>query len=505
MHVPGWRELSAACIAIAMTACARTPASSVAEQHNTPSGVSRADALPARGADVPVAEVADIPVAPVGPNSPPAKCTAHERLGYAAPAVKYTYGPARPVQPFYQWQSNHGYCGEVSLLQTGMRNGLWASQYNVRLLCGYQSQGDDGLAAGTPLLQSGPDGYCASHPNDNGAPTAAHAAQLLLDVGDQAKGQNSVLTCLHNAGLAAQTYAAPGDVDGQAALQDFVVWVKQQLLAGHWVTTGVLARGGDNTEYDHIVSVVSFGSDHAASAAYDPDEVLYLEDHGAYTFDGKAETNHPAVPPGTASGTAGCTPYRFGIRVGDLGHTRASFDALKTGQPYALAIPDRSLSDPLLNYAFAVTGPLDDDQVALPVSVSILKSSVAGVQNPVSPVVGCNYEAPYIGSSDTGDSCTNQPPSSWMDLQLRIDVEGLTAGKGYHLYRYVFDAVAPPAGLAPVGTNMALAVPHAKFNAQQALATSSQTFVATGPTYSEVFAVRSDQVAVFRAVPLEAP
>lgn len=297
---------------------------------------------------------------------------------------------------------------------------------------------------------------------------------------------------------------ATGSVSG-CATQHLVVWIKAQLLAGHWVTTGVLMQGGENTEYDHIVSVVSFGSNRAANAAYDPDEVLYFEDHGAFTLQGRATGDNPAVPPGAGADKAGCTPFLFGIRVGDLGKTRASLDALKTKQPYAFAIPDRSLSEPRLNYAFAVTGPLDADHRTLPVSVSIVRSAVRGVDNPLSPVAGYNYEAPYVGSSDTGDSCTNLPPAAWMDLQLRIDVEGLTAGTSYTLYRYVFDGVRPPAGASRVATNVALAVPRSHFNARSAQATSASRFVATGPSYSETVRLRSDQVAVFRAVPAGAP
>ncbi len=63
----------------------------------------------------------------------------------------------------------------------------------------------------------------------------------------------------------------------------------------------------------------------------------------------------------------------------------------------------------------------------------------------------------------------------------------------------------PPAGQAAVGANMALAVPRAGFNAHKAQATSAKAYVATGPTYSETVNLRSDQVAVFRAVPAEAP
>jgi len=92
-----------------------------------------------------------------------------------------------------------------------------------------------------------------------------------------------------------------------------------------------------------------------------------------------------------------------------------------------------------------------------------------------------------------------------MDLQLRVEVQGLTAGKQYNLYRYIFDAVTAQAGTTPVGTHVALAVPRAGFNGKRASATSAVSFTATGSTYAETLALRSDRVAVFRAVPVEAP
>jgi len=36
--------------------------------------------------------------------------------------------PNGNVAPFYQWQSNTGYCGEVSLMQAALANGEWLSQ-----------------------------------------------------------------------------------------------------------------------------------------------------------------------------------------------------------------------------------------------------------------------------------------------------------------------------------------------------------------------------------------
>ncbi len=58
------------------------------------------------------------------------------------------------VQPFYQWEANNGYCGEVSLLMAGMSNGQWMSQYNSRLICG-AFFGPESNGSGASLLQAG--------------------------------------------------------------------------------------------------------------------------------------------------------------------------------------------------------------------------------------------------------------------------------------------------------------------------------------------------------------
>ncbi len=430
-------------------------------------------------------------------------------LGYTPPATTARIVPTRPIRPFYQWQSNNGYCGEVSLLQAAMNNGLWASQYNVRLLCGFQSQGDDGYAKGTPLLQSGPDGYCAAHTNSRGVATAQQASQLLIDDGDAARGQNSVLTCAANAGLAAVRYITPSPLDGQPAFQNYIVWLKQHFIAGHAVTAGVLTPGGQQDEYDHIVSVASVGTNHAASdSSYYDDDVVYFEDHGAYTFDGASATNNPAVPPGAGApaNSRKCTPYIFGVRVGDLAKSRASLAAATNGQPYAMALPNRSApGGALLNYAFAVTGPLDDAGVTLPVVLSVEKTSTNGADNPRDPVAGYQYETPYIGTSNDGESCTNAAPSAWMTMHLRVEVHGLTAGNKYNLYRYEFDRVGSAAVPMPVGALAALAVPKSGFNAKRASATAATTFTATAGIYAETITLQSSRIVVFRAVPVEAP
>ena len=91
-------------------------------------------------------------------------CTQNRLDGTKPPSTQFMVYPAQTVVPFYQWQSNNGYCGEVSMIQAGLNHGQWMSQFNARLVCG------------TGLSQSGPRGWCKSHDNQ-----PHHNAQLLLE------------------------------------------------------------------------------------------------------------------------------------------------------------------------------------------------------------------------------------------------------------------------------------------------------------------------------------
>ena len=43
-------------------------------------------------------------------------CTQNPLDGTTPPKRQFMLYPAQTVVPFYQWQSNNGYCGEVSLI-----------------------------------------------------------------------------------------------------------------------------------------------------------------------------------------------------------------------------------------------------------------------------------------------------------------------------------------------------------------------------------------------------
>jgi hypothetical protein len=124
----------------------------------------------------------------------------------------------------------------------------------------------------------------------------------------------------------------------------------------------------------------------------------------------------------------------------------------------------------------------------------------SGSTNPFDPIAGYNYENPYIGTSDKGKSCTNTPPSAWMtNFVLQAAVSGLTPGVSYNLYEYQFSSVSG------AGSAAALAVPGSDFNANAGMATHVTTFTASGSTYAQSITTTSDQIVVFRYVPVSAP
>ncbi len=422
--------------------------------------------------------------------------------GTTPPATTFYIYPRQAVQPFYQWENNNGYCGEVSMMQAGLNNGQWMSQFNARLICG------------TGLSQSGLSGGCSAHKE-----RANFNAQLLIeDPGTGVSGPNiyaDAAQCIANSRLAGATFAYSGQTPGVAGYEQYMAWVKQEVIAGHQVTLALLIQGGAGTQYDHEVAVMKIGTNHSpADATYYADDVVYFDDHGAYTLVGTQFGPNPAIPPGAGSNTTGCTPYIYGYTFGSLPNTRAGANQ-KGAQGYSIIIPgdgtiltgaggsgyDRvSISGPH-NYGFSISGPADTAGVTLPVAVTIGGPTLTqGTANPADPIAGYDYENPKIGSSNWGLGCTNQPPTSWMSsLILQVTVSGLTPGAVYNLYEYDFSSVTGE------GSAAALAVPVENFNANASLASHVTRFTAGGSTLQQSVTTTSNRIVVFRCVPASAP
>jgi hypothetical protein len=435
-------------------------------------------------------------------------CTQSRVDGTTAPSTTYYIHPAQPVVPFYQWENNNGYCGEVSLMQAAMNNGQWMSQFNARLICG------------TGLSQSGPDGWCSSHKN-----VPNYNSQVLIE--DPNTGVTGPLTyadaaaCIANSRLVGSTYpymTGYGKPNlGLSGYQDYMSWVKRELIAGHQVTVAILWKYGTDPQCDHEVSVIKIGTNHSPlDPAYYPDDVLYIDDHGLYTVIAKRlSNNNPAIPLGAGSDASGCTPYVFGYTFASLAQTRKGASA-STGQAYSMVIPgvyptytyageDGYKGTTAItghNYAFSISGAVDNSTggpYLLPIQISIPSATKTnGIANPLDPVAGWQYENSMIGTSLTGLSCTNTPPQYWMSLlNLQVTVSGLNPGTMYNLYEYDLNGIA--------GTAAALQVPTKNFNSNASMATRATHFQAPGITYTQTVTTTSDKVVVFRAVPASAP
>jgi hypothetical protein len=415
--------------------------------------------------------------------------------------ISYIY-PRQTLQPFYQWENNDGYCGEVSMMQAGLNNGQWMSQFNARLICG------------TGLSQSGPNGACAAH----GGQVDYNAQLLIEDPGTGVSGPNTyadAALCLSNSRLGASTYNYSVETPGIAGYEKYMSWVKQEVISGHQVTIAALLNGGSDPQYDHEVAVIKIGTNHSpADPTYYPDDVVYFDDHGVYTLSGKTFTSNPAIPPGAGSDSTGCTPFVFGYTFGSLANTRAGANR-KGAQGYSIIIPgDGTIHTytggsgyatvPIAgphNYGFSVAGPEDPTGVTLPVALTIAGPTVTkGLANPLDPVAGYDYENPMIGANVWGRGCTNTPPDAWMtNFVLQVAVSGLTPGVSYNLYEYEFSSVEGQ------GSAAALAVPVEDFNANAGLATSVTTFTAVSSTFQQTVTTTSDKIVVFRCVPVTAP
>jgi hypothetical protein len=310
--------------------------------------------------------------------------------------------------------------------------------------------------------------------------------------------------------LSATTFNYSHQPKGIAGYRQFMSWVKAQMIAGNQVTIGILDKHGTDPQYDHEVSVIKIGTNHAKNdSTYYDDDVLYFDDHGGVSL----IEDSPSIPSGAGDDVKGCMPYIVGYTFESLANTREGANA-KSSQEYSIIIPgvfptftktgwDGVNVNPApivgANYGFSVSGPADSDRITLAVTLEILNSTTGGVENPFDPVAGYNYENPMIGTDPKGNSCTNSPPKEWMNLILRTTVSGLKPGTEYNLYEYDFDQIEG------VDAEAALAVPTAHFNERASEATHVTRFVADGPKFSETLAISSNKIVVFRCVPASAP
>jgi hypothetical protein len=318
------------------------------------------------------------------------------------------YAAANDIPPRLQWMANHGYCGEVAIISAGLYYGQYASQYEARALA------SDGL------------------PQNEGK------SQLLLGGDDRRAARLMHLNALE------------WDTNAEQSTDDFLGWVKQNVVAGYPVVIGIYMNyyrfygihdPHAGAIYDHIVPVTGVASNHPlGDPAYDPSDTLTFSDSGVWS------TDHSR-------------PYVFTYGFGAFQRDREQANA-KNGPIY-------SLDDRARNYGVAITGIADDNHETLPVRVA----------------TNVDYERPAMKQGET-----SRPAS--MPLVLTVTVSNLQSKATYNVYRY--DAFTK--------------VPDGAFNAHAAAAAEHLVLKdPQSPTYTFTEHIRSSDVAVYRVVAASSP
>lgn len=237
----------------------------------------------------------------------------------------------------------------------------------------------------------------------------------------------------------------------QTDTSSFLKWVKGNVAAGYPVAIGVYTNefrfygrtnplAGD-PDYDHIVTVTGVSSK------------LPLTGPVAYYADDVLTFSDHGLWTGTPTGLP---QYLFSYAFGAFPASRRQANAAR-GAVYSLPIGR--------NYGIAITGIADLKRETVPVR---LTTSV-------------NSETPAMVNGSTARPAAKP-------VTLTITLSNLTPGKAYNLYRY----------------NTMAAVPESSFNAAAAKAAQKWTIVATGATYTMTQTIMSNEIAVYRPVPVTA-
>lgn len=341
------------------------------------------------------------------------------------------------IQPRLQWEHNGGYCGEVSMISAGLYYGQYLSQYRMRSIAS-----------------------CGAPQNAYNETEKTYTSQLLLGT--------------KNAVGAAESVRLDYEEFNAENTENFLVWVKHHVLLGHPVIIGVfnnenmlynMKYGNGDDEYDHIVPVFGFGSNHPfTDNNFYPDDIILFSDNGLYT--------QPGDPLGYTAPLQGYdAPYRYYFTL-ETGKDSPVYDFIldrtqanaADGNIYSLLnLPAyQNTASSKKNYALAITGVKDPNRETFPVRI---------VTHP-------NFELPNINSD------SDVKPEA-MPMTLEVTVSGLTPGKSYTLYRY----------------DASCNVPVADFHENAYFAVSAETIVInSGSSWTATYNIQSDQEVFFRAV-----
>jgi hypothetical protein len=312
------------------------------------------------------------------------------------------------IGPRYQWNHNYGYCGEVSEISAGLYDGQYLSQYDAR------AAADD-------------------------APQNRYRSQLLLGVNALRAAETMHLRAIARTGRRGET-------------QDFLEWVKENVLLGRPVAIGVYMNqfrfygtrnpNAGSPQYDHIVPVIGIGSYHPRDErGYFPDDVISFSDNGEWSSSRRE------------------AKYYFSYTFGAFQKTRREANAHRG--------PIYSLTDDHQDFGIAILGVQDGDNETLPVRVT----------------TNINYEHPQIAQG-SGKRPAAEP------LVLTVTASGLTQGDKYNLYRY----------------KTLESIPNRSFNKYASKASEKWTITGrAGGKFVMTEKIMSDEVAAYRAVSANAP
>jgi hypothetical protein len=234
--------------------------------------------------------------------------------------------------------------------------------------------------------------------------------------------------------------------------RDFLAWVKENVLLGRPVAIGIYMNQfrfygkrnptAGSPQYDHIVPVIGIESSHERDErGYFPDDAITFSDNGEW------------------SSSRRDAQYYFSYAFTAFQKTRREANSHHG--------PIYSLTDDHRDFGIAILGVQDEDKETLPIRVT----------------TNINYEHPQIAAG----SARRPPPEP---LELTITVSGLTQGTKYNLYRY----------------NALESIPNGAFNKQASKANEKWVIAGrAGGKFVMTEKIMSDDVAAYRAVPVNAP
>ncbi|WP_460159810.1 hypothetical protein [Pseudomonas sp. S3_F07] len=269
----------------------------------------------------------------------------------------------------------------------------------------------------------------------------------------QSKRGSQLLLGRNDGATAAQMRlkAVEWDSPTTANANRFLAWVKGNVVSGYPVIIGVYENfsqfeneeGGEGDgEYDHIVPVIGVSSTKPVTQP----ATYYADDVITFSDNGLWSPNgKPAYL------------YRFKFGAFQANREEANDESR----------PVYSLPGGGKNYGVAITGVIDRDGKTLPVRLT----------------TDANEEKPAMG-----EGSSTRPASA--KVNLTVTVSGLKPGVPYNLYRYDSFENVPESGF---NAKASKAEKHWEIDSKE------------GSTYVLKETIRSDQVAVYRAVPVTAP